>query len=132
MFRPVSPGHRQVTSKQQILRKLDTVIHKNESHRLKMQRDLVVVILYGSIYNQYKIVKIYNCKYHKIISVGNNFVFIYISLLVGCMVACRQLCVAYAPPYTHQQQYINEDKIDPYTDNFMIFAILHFYNFILI
>jgi len=37
--------------------KLDTVIHKNESHRLKMQRDLVVVILYGSIYNQYKIVK---------------------------------------------------------------------------
>jgi len=38
------------------LRKLDTVIHKNESHRLKMQRDLVV-ILYGSIYNQYKTVK---------------------------------------------------------------------------
>jgi hypothetical protein len=40
------------------MRKLDTVIHKNESHRLEMQRDLVVVILYGSIYNQYKIVKI--------------------------------------------------------------------------
>jgi len=39
------------------LRKLDTVIHKNESRRLKMQRDFVVVILYGSIYNQYKIVK---------------------------------------------------------------------------
>jgi len=39
------------------VRKLVTVIHKNESHRLKMQRDLVVVILYGSIYNQYKIVK---------------------------------------------------------------------------
>jgi len=39
------------------LRKLDTVIHKNESHRQKMQRDLVVVILYGGIYNQYKIVK---------------------------------------------------------------------------
>jgi len=37
------------------LRELDTVIHKNESHRLKMQRDLVVVILYGSIYNQCKI-----------------------------------------------------------------------------
>jgi len=39
------------------LKKLDTVIHKNESHRLKMQRDLVVVIVFGSIYNQYKIVK---------------------------------------------------------------------------
>jgi len=39
------------------VRKLDTVLHKNESHRLKMQRDLVVVILYDSIYNQYKIVK---------------------------------------------------------------------------
>jgi len=35
----------------------DTVIHKNESDRLKMQRDLVVVILYGSICNQHKIVK---------------------------------------------------------------------------
>jgi len=39
------------------LNKLDTLIHKNESHRLKMQRDIVVVILYGSIHNQYKIVK---------------------------------------------------------------------------
>jgi len=39
------------------MRELDTVIHKNESHRLKMQRDLVVVFLDGSIYNQYKIVK---------------------------------------------------------------------------
>jgi len=39
------------------VRKLDTVIHKNESRRLKVQRDLVVVILYGSIYNQYNIVK---------------------------------------------------------------------------
>ena len=29
-------------------------------------------------------------------------------------------------------QYINEDKIVPNTDNFMIFAILHFYNFILV
>jgi len=48
MFRPLSSGHHQVTSKR---RKLDTVIHKNESHRLKMQRDLVVVIPYGSIYN---------------------------------------------------------------------------------
>jgi len=37
------------------LRKLDTVIHKYESHKLKMKRDHVVVILYGSIYNQYKI-----------------------------------------------------------------------------
>jgi len=49
MFRPLSPGHHQVTSKYN-LRKLDTVIHKNESHRLKMQRDLVVVILYDGIY----------------------------------------------------------------------------------
>jgi hypothetical protein len=57
MFRPPSPVHHQVTSKWKILRKLDTVIHKNESHRFKMQRDLVVVILYDSIYNQYKIVK---------------------------------------------------------------------------
>jgi phage gp45-like len=57
MFRPLSPGHHQVTSKQQNLRKLDTVIYKTESHRLKIQRDLVVVILYGSIYNQYKIAK---------------------------------------------------------------------------
>jgi putative effector of murein hydrolase len=32
--------------------------YKNESHWLEMQLDLVVVILYGSIYNQYKIVKI--------------------------------------------------------------------------
>ena len=48
MFRPLSPGHHQVTSKRK--RKLDTVIYKNGFHRLKMQRDLVVVILYGSIY----------------------------------------------------------------------------------
>jgi len=27
---------------------------------------------------------------------------------------------------------INEDKIDPNTDNFMIFAILYFYNLILV
>jgi hypothetical protein len=57
MFRPLSSGHHQVTSKQQNLRKLDTVIHKNESHMLKMEGDFVVVILYDSIYNQYKIVK---------------------------------------------------------------------------
>jgi len=38
---------------------------------------------------------------------------------------------AYMPPYTHWQQYTNEDKIDPNTDNF-IFVILHFYNFILV
>jgi hypothetical protein len=35
------------------------------------------------------------------------------------------------PPYTHRQQYIKEDKIYPNNDNFMIFAILHFYNFTL-
>jgi hypothetical protein len=43
-----------------------------------------------------------------------------------------QLCVSYTPPYTHQQQYINKDKIVPSTDNFMIFAILYFQNFILV
>jgi hypothetical protein len=48
------------------------------------------------------------------------------------MVACRQHKAAYMPPYTHQQRYINEDKIDPNTNNFMIFAILHFYSFILV
>jgi hypothetical protein len=37
------------------MRKLDTVIHKNESHRLKMQRDLVVVIVYGGIYTGIKL-----------------------------------------------------------------------------
>jgi hypothetical protein len=37
------------------LRKLDTVIHKNKSHGLKMQRDLVVVILYGSNYTSYSV-----------------------------------------------------------------------------
>ena len=31
------------------------------------------------------------------------------------------------PPYTHQQRYMNEDEIDPNTDNFMIFAILYFF-----
>ena len=36
------------------------------------------------------------------------------------------------PPYTHRQRYINKDKIDPNTDNFIIFAILYFYNFILV
>ena len=36
------------------------------------------------------------------------------------------------PPYTHRQRYINEDKIDPNTNNFMIFAILHFYSFTLV
>jgi len=57
MFRPLPPGHHQVTSKRYNLRKLDTVIYKTESHGIKMQRDLVVVILYDSICNQYKIVK---------------------------------------------------------------------------
>jgi hypothetical protein len=36
------------------------------------------------------------------------------------------------PPYTHWQRYINEDKIYPNIDNFIIIAILHFYNFILV
>ena len=36
------------------------------------------------------------------------------------------------PPYTHQQRNINEDKIVPNTDNFMISAILHFNSFILV
>jgi len=44
----------------------------------------------------------------------------------------QQLCVACTPPYTHRQRYINEDKIDPNTDNSIIFAILYFYNFILV
>jgi len=39
------------------LRKLDPVIHKNESHTLKLQRDLFVVILYGSIYTSIKLWK---------------------------------------------------------------------------
>jgi hypothetical protein len=50
MFRRLSPDHYQVTNNNRNLRKLDTVIHKNEFHGLKIQRDLVV-ILYGSIYN---------------------------------------------------------------------------------
>ena len=44
MFRLVSPGHHQVISNEYNLRKLDTVIHKNGSHRLKMQRDLVAFL----------------------------------------------------------------------------------------
>jgi hypothetical protein len=43
---------------------------------------------------------------------------------------CFNNFVAYTPPYTHRQRYINKDKIVPNADNFMIFAILHFYNFI--
>jgi len=39
------------------MRKLDTVIYKPESHKIKMQRDLVVVILYDCIYKQYNTVK---------------------------------------------------------------------------
>jgi hypothetical protein len=35
-------------------------------------------------------------------------------------------------PYTHRQRNVNEDKIDPNTNNFMIFAILYFYNFMLV
>ena len=41
-------------------------------------------------------------------------------------------CVAHVPPYAHRQRYINEDKIVPNTDNFVTFAILHFYNFKLV
>jgi hypothetical protein len=41
-------------------------------------------------------------------------------------------CFGLTLPYTHRQRYINEDKVDPNTDNFMIFAILHFQNFILV
>ena len=40
--------------------------------------------------------------------------------------------VASMPTYTHRQRHINEDKIIPNTDNFTIFTILHFYNFILV
>jgi hypothetical protein len=40
--------------------------------------------------------------------------------------------VAYTPPYTHRQRYINEDKIDSNTDNSMTFAILYIYNFLLV
>jgi hypothetical protein len=58
MFRPLSAGHRQVTSNNKNVRKLDTVIHENESRRFKTQRDLVVVILHGSICNQCKIANI--------------------------------------------------------------------------
>jgi len=36
------------------VRKLDIVIHKIGSHSLKMQRDLIFVILYGSIYTSIK------------------------------------------------------------------------------
>jgi hypothetical protein len=62
-----------------------------------MQRDLVVVILYGSIYSQYK------------------------NVLTALF--------AYTPPYTHRQRHINEDKIVPSTDNFIIFAKITFLQF---
>jgi hypothetical protein len=63
MFRPLSPGHHQVTRNNRNLRKLDTN-SLSEFHRFKMQQDLIVVILYDSIYNQYKIV---NFKYMRLI-----------------------------------------------------------------
>jgi hypothetical protein len=44
----------------------------------------------------------------------------------------QQLCIAYMLLYTHQQRYINENKIFPKTDKFIIFAILYFYNFMLV
>jgi hypothetical protein len=47
-----------------------------------------------------------------------------------CFFTFQQLCVAYTPPYTHRRC-INKDKMFLNTDNFMIFAILHFYNFTL-
>jgi hypothetical protein len=36
------------------------------------------------------------------------------------------------PPYTHKQRNVNEDRVYPKTDNFMIFPILYFYNFTLL
>jgi hypothetical protein len=41
-----------------------------------------------------------------------------------------QLCVAYTPPYTHRERFINGDKIVPNNDNlqylqFYIFTILY-------
>jgi len=48
-----------------------------------MQRDLIVAILYDSIYNQNEIVKMWKLQISGIISVGNNFVFIYILLSLG-------------------------------------------------
>jgi len=55
-----------------------------------MQRDLVVVILYSSIYNQYKIVKKY-----KIANIINYQCWeqfrLHLYIVVGgCMVVCRQ------------------------------------------
>jgi hypothetical protein len=52
---------------------------------------------------------------------SNAFIFLFVNS-----------CVAYTPLYTNRQRYGNEDEIVPSTDNFMIFAILHFYNFILV
>jgi hypothetical protein len=34
--------------------------------------------------------------------------------------------------YTHRQRYINEDENDSNTNNFRIFAILYFHNFVLV
>jgi hypothetical protein len=42
------------------------------------------------------------------------------------------LFVAYMPPYTHRQRYINEDKIVSNTDNLRYLQFLHFYGFILV
>jgi hypothetical protein len=40
----------------------------------------------------------------------------------------QQLCVAYTPPYTHRQRYINEDKIVPNAvNNICNFTFLQFY-----
>ena len=45
--------------------------------------------------------------------------------------ACSAVPQPTAPPRA-PKRYINEDKIVPNTDNFMIFAILYFYNFTLV
>jgi hypothetical protein len=42
------------------------------------------------------------------------------------------LCCLHATIHPPTKRYINEDKIVSNTDNFMIFAIIHFYNFILV
>jgi len=42
------------------------------------------------------------------------------------------LCCLHATIHPPTTIYINEDKIVPNTDNFMIFTILYFYSFILV
>jgi hypothetical protein len=47
-----------------------------------------------------------------------------------CFVCFNSFVLPTLPPHTHRQRNINEDKIVPNTDNFMISVISHFYNFI--